>query len=122
MSRCTMNSHDPAPDPLRKHHAYEKASGMNAFLSAANSWSASSTLESSVRLRPRLYENADAEINRATIESTRWRGRIIVAVKANFLIQYFVPVSRKSFPHSLSHNRTLKACGNVRTEMTLWPA
>ncbi len=43
---------------------------------------------------------ADPEIDRATIESARWRGPIIVAVKVNFLIQYFVPVSRKSFLHS----------------------
>ncbi len=54
----------------------------------------------------RLCENADTEINRATIDSARWGTRIIVAVKANFLIQYVVPVSRKSFLHSLGQVQT----------------
>ncbi len=43
----------------------------------------------------RLCENADTETNRATIESGKKRGRIIVAAKANFMIQYFVSVSKK---------------------------
>ncbi len=48
-----------------------------------------------------MCENADAETFCATIESGRQRGRIIVAAKASFVIQYFVSVSRKSFLHSL---------------------
>ncbi len=55
-----------------------------------------------------MCENADVESFRATVESARWRGPIIVAVKANFSIQYFVPVSRKSFSHSLDPLRTLR--------------
>ncbi len=53
----------------------------------------------------RLCKNADTETNCATIESMRCRGRIIVAAKANFLIQCFVSVYRKLFLHSLGHNR-----------------
>ncbi len=57
------------------------------------------------RCGSRLCKNADVETFRATIESGRQRGRIIVAAKASFLIQYFVSVSRKSFLHSLGQNR-----------------
>ncbi len=57
------------------------------------------------RCGSRLCKNADAETFGATIESGRQRGRIIVAAKASFLIQYFVSVSRKSFLHSLGQQR-----------------
>ncbi len=48
-----------------------------------------------VRNGSRMCENADAETFRATIESGRHRGRIIVAAKVNLMIQYFVSVSKK---------------------------
>ncbi len=54
-----------------------------------------------------LCKNADTETDCATIESRRCRGRIIVAAKANFLIQCFVSVCRKLFLHSLGQLRTL---------------
>ena len=53
-----------------------------------------------------MCENAVAESFRAIIESERRPKRIIVAVKVSFLIQNFVPVSRKSFLHSLDPNQT----------------
>ncbi len=53
-----------------------------------------------------MCENADTEINRATIESARWRGPIIVAVKAKLLNLCFVPVFGKSFSHGLGHLQT----------------
>ena len=53
----------------------------------------------------RLCKNSGAETFRATIESGAWLRRIIIATKAKFLIQYFVSVSRKSFLHSLGHER-----------------
>ena len=43
----------------------------------------------------RRCENADTETKCTTIESGRQCGRIIVAAKANFMIQYFVSVSKK---------------------------
>ena len=46
------------------------------------------------RLGSRLCKNSDIETFRATIESGRQHGRIIVAAKANFMIQYFVSVSK----------------------------
>ncbi len=48
------------------------------------------------RCGSRLYENADAETFRAKIESGTWLRWIIVAAKANFLIQYFVSVTKKN--------------------------
>ncbi len=53
----------------------------------------------------RLCKNVDTETNCATIESGRSRGRIIIVVKANFSILYFVSASRKSFLHSLGHKQ-----------------
>ncbi len=58
-----------------------------------------------VRYGSRLCKNADTETNCATIESGRWRGRFIIAAKAEFATQYFVSVSKNLFPHSLGHNR-----------------
>ncbi len=55
----------------------------------------------------RLCENADAEIFRALIESRRWRGRFIIAAKAEFTAQYFVLVSKNLFLHSLGQKQTL---------------
>ena len=46
------------------------------------------------RCGSRPCENSDIETFRATIESGRQRGRIIIAAKANFLIQYFVSVAK----------------------------
>ena len=47
-----------------------------------------------VRSGSRLCKNADAETFRATIESGKQRGRIIVAAKAKFMTQCFVSVSK----------------------------
>ena len=50
-----------------------------------------------VRVGSRLCKNSGAETFRAIIESGRQRGRIVIAAEANFMTQYFVSVSRKSF-------------------------
>jgi len=47
------------------------------------------------RYGSRLCKNSDAETFRATIESGRQRGRIIIAAEANFMTQYFVSVAKK---------------------------
>ncbi len=60
-----------------------------------------------------LCKNADTETDCATMESRRCRGRIIVAAKANFLIQCFVSVCRKLFLHSLGHNRSWRASSRM---------
>ncbi len=65
------------------------------------------------RCGSRLCKNADTETDCATIESRRCRGRIIVAAKANFLIQYFVSVSRKSFSHGLGQLETFPALSGM---------
>ena len=59
------------------------------------------------RCGSRLCKNSDAETSRATIESGRWRGRFIIAAKAEFTTQYFVSVSKNLFLHSLDPTRTL---------------
>ncbi len=53
-----------------------------------------------------MCENSDVETFRAIIESGRWHRRIIIAVEASFLIQYFVSASGKSFSHSLDPEPT----------------
>ncbi len=61
------------------------------------------------RCGSRLCKNADAETFHAIIGSGRQPRRIIVAAEANFLIQYFVSVSRESFSHSLGQLETFPA-------------
>ncbi len=52
-----------------------------------------------------MCENSSAKTFRATIGLGRLRGRIIIAVEANFANQYFVLAAKKLFPHSLGQNR-----------------
>ena len=46
------------------------------------------------RCGSRLCKNSNAETSRATIESGRQRGRIIIAAEADFMTQYFVSVAK----------------------------
>ena len=63
-----------------------------------------------------MCKNSGAETFRAIIESGRQRRRIIIAAEANFMTQYFVSVSRKSFLHSLGPNATFAvASSHVRS-------
>jgi len=72
------------------------APGLTSFSRSVVSDQYSASYDSvNVRFGSRLCENADTETNCATIESGKSRGRIIVAAMANFMIQYFVSISKK---------------------------